>query len=99
MPRMPLPRMPSATAWVALATLFLGGVGIWGVLETRHALELTQRAWVNPLCAQLVRPLEKAKSIHFAVLTMNSGREPARDVNIHLKNTVIDSFNPLTASL
>jgi hypothetical protein len=37
--------------------------------------------------------------VHFWVLMANSGREPARDVNIRIKGTTIDAFNVITTSL
>jgi len=57
------------------ATIFLVGVGIWGVIETKHALKLSQRAWLAPVGAYLTFPLEKGKPIRFVVLTSNSGHE------------------------
>jgi hypothetical protein len=83
----------------AAFTAFLVGVGIWGIRETRHALELTQRAWVIPMGAQLYLPLERDKPVHFGVLTINTGREPAQDVNLRVENSTIDSHNPVTSSI
>jgi hypothetical protein len=79
---------------VAIATALLVAVGIWGVLETKSALKATQRAWVSPIGAQLTAALEKNKPIHFAVFLINTGREPAVDVNFQIENSTIDKYDP-----
>jgi hypothetical protein len=83
----------------AFATVFLVGVGIWGVTETKKALELTQRAWVSALGANLTRALENGKGVYFAVQFLNTGREPAIDANLAIENFTIDSYDPNTTDL
>jgi hypothetical protein len=85
--------VPHAHFSVAIATVLLVIVGVWGVLETRSALQSTQRAWIVPLGAQLSLRVEGDRGIRFAVNVMNTGREPAVDVNLRLHNYVIDSYN------
>jgi hypothetical protein len=82
----------TADAWTALATIFLVIVGIWGVTETRHALELSERAWLSPVGGQITKMPEKTKGIHFAVNFSNSGREPATDLNFRAQNSTIDAY-------
>jgi hypothetical protein len=83
----------------AVATGFLVVVGVWGVWETKKALELSQRAWLSPIDAQLVIPLEIGKPIHFRLILQNTGREPARDVHFHLLNSTIEAYDPVTVSM
>jgi hypothetical protein len=87
-------RFGSADAWTALATLFLVGVGIWGVLETRRTLELSERAWLATIGGQVTAPLEKTRAIHYAINFSNSGREPAADLNIRTEISMIDAYDP-----
>jgi hypothetical protein len=89
----------SADAWTAIATVFLVGVGIWGVIETKGALEATQRAWLTPIGAQVTRPLVVDQGIRFNVTFINPGREPATDVVVKIRNDTIDSYNPLYAEM
>ncbi|MGA2492001.1 MAG: hypothetical protein ABSF67_03520 [Roseiarcus sp.] len=86
--------VPHAHFSVAAATVFLVVVGVWGVLETKHALESTQRAWISPISAQLNVKLEASKGIRFQVNILNSGREPAVDVNFRIQNAIIESYDP-----
>lgn len=66
----------SADFWTALATIFLVGVGIWGVAETKHALKLSERAWVSPVATVLAAQLEEGKVIRFNVVFVNFGKQP-----------------------
>jgi hypothetical protein len=85
--------IPHAHFSVAAGTVLLVVVGVWGVCETKKALELTQRAWVSPLGAQLSVRLEANKGIHFAISVINSGREPAIDITSRLQSHVIDRYD------
>jgi hypothetical protein len=76
-----------------VATFFLVVVGIWGVLTTKNALKLTERAWISPVNAALQLPIEKGKPVRFNVIFINSGREPAVDVNYYYVNSTTDSFS------
>ncbi|MGO8914640.1 MAG: hypothetical protein ACLQJR_01870 [Stellaceae bacterium] len=91
--------IPHAHFSVAFATLLLVIVGIWGVIETRGALESTQRAWISPLGAQLAVALELKQGIHITIAFINSGREPATDVSVKIRNDTIDAFDPQFADL
>jgi hypothetical protein len=85
----------------AIATAVLVGVGIWGISATRNSLELSERAWISTTGASLrvdpnanqPTPLQKNQPIHFAISFINSGRQPALDINWRIKNASIDSFN------
>jgi hypothetical protein len=90
----------SADFWTALATIFLVMVGIWGVVETRHALELSQRATISTIGVQMTKsPPEKNEGIKFAVLVMNTGKDPAIDVVFAFHVTTIDSYDPAFTSM
>jgi hypothetical protein len=91
--------VPHAHFSVAAATFFLVGVGVWGVIATKSALEATQRAWVSPLGAQVsVRP-EVNRGIHFAINLTNTGREPAVDLNYKVQNHIIDAYDSRFADM
>jgi hypothetical protein len=83
----------------AVATAVLVAVGIWGVLETKNALELSQRAWVSPIGGRLTAPLQKDRAVHFAVFFLNTGREPAVDVASRIQNSTIDAYDPQTTDI
>lgn len=85
--------VPQAHFSVALATFFLVIVGIWGVIETKDALEASQRAWVTPIGAQLTQQLSKDQGIHFGVMFINPGHEPATDIAFKIQNDTIDSYD------
>jgi hypothetical protein len=85
----------SADFWTALATIFLVVVGVWGVIETKGALEATQRAWLTPISAQVTRQLVVDQGIRFGITFINPGREPATDVVLKFRNDTIESYNPL----
>src|SRR5271157_2354112 len=100
--------------WVnAIATATLVVVGIWAAIATQNALQLSERAWVSPLGAQ-IRALpavdiakdaptsvyvEKDKPIYFYVILNNSGREPALNLNTRLLNYTIDGYDPKRTTL
>lgn len=95
-------------AWaLVVVTAGLVLVGIWGVCETKHTLELSERAWVTPIGAQLQedaaskQPLNpvSGQTIRFVLLVQNSGREPALDTNITYKSDTIDAYDPTTTDL
>lgn len=79
----------SADFWTAIATIFLVAVGIWGVVETKHSLMLSERAWISPINANLVAPIEEGKVIRFQVVFINSGKEPAINIAYSSQNGVI----------
>jgi hypothetical protein len=84
----------------ATGTVFLVVVGVWAVYETRRSLELSQRAWVSPAGAQLTtQTLEKNTPLRFDVSFVNSGREPAIDLNFKTLNSTIDAYDPLTTDM
>lgn len=83
-----------ATIALVIATAGVVGVGIWGVIVTKNALELSERAWIAAINAVPSASLEKDKGIHFAIWAINTGREPATDVNYKILNSTIDSYNP-----
>ncbi len=84
---------------VAAATLLLVIVGIWGVFETKGALEATQRAWITPIGANLLQQLQLDQGIRFAVLFINPGREPAIDIGFKIKSDLIDKYNTQFTSI
>jgi hypothetical protein len=81
-----------ASIGTAAASLLLVAVGVWGVCETRAALELSQRAWLVPVDANYY-PLLKDKPIHFIVWFANTGHDAARDLNSRLLNSTIESYD------
>jgi hypothetical protein len=85
----------------AAATAVLVGVGVWGISATKNSLELSERAWVTATGAELhpLFPFEKNKAIHFTVSFVNSGRQPALDLNWRIRNTGIDSFDNNNVSM
>jgi|GEM_PF-4801898 len=91
--------MPNANIWNAVATVFLVIVGIWGIIVTKRALELNERAWIAPLTAQLTTAPENGSPLHFIIAFINSGRQPARDVTFAIQNAAIDSFDPLKSDM
>jgi hypothetical protein len=86
--------VPGSHVANAIATIVLVLIGIWGVVETKGALEATQRAWVTPLGAQLLRQLETDQGIRVVLTFINPGREPATDVAFKFKSATIDRYNP-----
>jgi hypothetical protein len=82
-------RFGSADAWTALATIFLVGVGIWGIYETRHSLKLSERAWLSVVTLGLTAPFEDGKPIHFNVVGVNFGKQPAINVAYAQENGTI----------
>jgi hypothetical protein len=90
---------PHAHFSVAAATVLLVVVGIWGVIETKSALEATQRAWIVPLGAQLSSQLETDQGVRFATILSNVGREPATAINYRFKTSTIDAYNPQFTSM
>jgi hypothetical protein len=62
-------------------------------------LELTQRAWISPVAATLLRKLEKDRGILFGIDVINSGREPAVGVKMYIHNDTIESFDPQFADV
>ena len=71
--------MPEADASNAIATFFLVLVGIWGILETGHSLELSERAWVGQ-AGGVVYPITVGQPIRYAIQLVNPGKEPAIDL-------------------
>lgn len=69
--------VPHSHVSSAVATVFLVVVGIWGVIETRHALKLSERAWLSPIAAIVSAPIEEGKDLRFNIMFMNVGKEPA----------------------
>jgi hypothetical protein len=88
-----MPMQKVLAAANVIATLLLVVVGIWGVRTTKNALKLTERAWVSPVAAALRLPIEKGRPVTFDVVFINSGREPAIDINYRYFNSTIDSFS------
>jgi hypothetical protein len=78
-----------ADVWIALATIILAGIGAWGVLETKHALKLSERAWVSAVNATLTAPIEEGKAIRFNIPLLNFGREPAINMAYATQNGTI----------
>jgi len=83
----------------AVATICLVVVGMWGIRETRNALELSQRAWLSVVSVSLSAPVENKRSIRFLVFIVNSGHEPGKDVNVAIDNLTIDSFDSEITSM
>jgi hypothetical protein len=83
----------------ALCTGMLVIVGAWGIYEGENALQLTQRAWLTPVGAQLTSKIENNKPSHFLVFVQNSGREPARDVSFIIDNLTIGRFDPVNGTM
>jgi hypothetical protein len=93
----------------AIATAFLVVLGIWAARATQNALELSQRAWLSPVGAQItpleIKPaestqgaptpifLKKDQPIHFALAVTNSGKQPALDIKVRILNYTIDGFD------
>lgn len=73
--------IPEADVSNAIATILLVGVGIWGVVETRHALELSERAWVAVVGGVVTEQPTAGQPMHLAVTYANSGKEPATDLS------------------
>ena len=74
-------------------------VGAVGIVEGKKALELTQRAWVVPITANLMGSPEAGKAFHFLILFINSGREPALNVDAKFTTATIDAFDPQTIDM
>jgi hypothetical protein len=79
---------------LVIVTAGLVAVGIWGVCETRTVLELSERGWVSPVSIGLIGNPEAGKPIRFQIAMVNTGHEPAIDVNFGFKNATIDSYDP-----
>ena len=90
---------PDSNTMVAVATIALVIVGAWGIVEGRKALKLAQRAWITPIAATFPRAPETGKSFHFTVAFINSGREPAINVNVKFTSATIDAFDSDTVDM
>lgn len=73
--------LPPADTSSAIATFLLVIVGIWGVIATGNALELSERAWISVVGGGFTTAPAAKDPIHFAISYMNSGKEPATDLN------------------
>ena len=62
-------RWPNADASNAISTFFLVLVGAWGVLETRHSLQLSERAWLGGGGAVLVTTADGSDPANAALLS------------------------------
>lgn len=91
--------MPNSNFFVAVATILLVVVGIFGVLVTQRALELSERAWITPIGAQLISPIENGKPLRFILKFINTGRQPARDIEVQFQNSTIDGYDTQTTDL
>jgi hypothetical protein len=85
---------PDSNTMVAVATIALVIVGALGIVEGKKALELTQRAWVNPIGGKLTTRVRANEAIHFQIILTNSGREPAIDVAFKFLNHTIEGYDP-----
>jgi len=73
--------VPDADITTAFATFLLVVVGAWGVVETKHALNASERAWVSAIDVNLQSlPIEN-QPIRMSAQLSNSGKDPALDVN------------------
>jgi hypothetical protein len=80
--------------------MFLVSVGVWGIIETRGALELSERAWLAPGSPPiLLTSVERNEPIRFGLQFVNSGRQPAYDVTIAIQNFTIEAYNTEFVSL
>jgi hypothetical protein len=95
-----------ATLANAISSAALVVLGILGAMAAKHALDLTERAWVAP-AGPIFRPekpppaapLEKDRPIHFIVNLFNSGKEPALSVAYKISNYTVDSYDPVRSSM
>ena len=70
-----------ADGWNAIATIMLVVVGIWGIFATENSLELSERAWLGSSGSMVSLQPTAAQPLHYVLLFMNSGKEPALDLN------------------
>lgn len=71
---------PPADVSSALATILLVVVGVWGVEETKHALETSERAWIGIGGVQGTQNPVKGDPFHYQINYIDSGKEPATHV-------------------
>jgi len=71
--------VPKAGVSSTVATSLLVIVGVWGVIATGQSLQLSERAWVSVVSAQ-VNPTPAGLPLHYHVAAVNSGKQPALDV-------------------
>jgi hypothetical protein len=84
----------TADFWTALATIFLVIVGIWGVIETKHALKLSERAWISVIGAGLRAPPEEGKVIQFNAILINFGKQPGISTDYAVQHGTVKAPPP-----
>jgi len=81
-----------ATVLSAICTALLVGVGIWGVIATGNSLELSERAWISVVGGGFSQiPPTVKEPLHFIISYINSGKEPATDLNFAFMWDTIDA--------
>jgi hypothetical protein len=85
----------SANFWLVIGTWVLaaiGGIAAYiayaALQDTRHAMEISERAWLAPVGAELEEELVKDQPMKVIILFENSGKQPA----INVLNTAGSGF-------
>jgi len=68
---------------IALGTVVLALISLFGLRDARHTFEIGSRAWISPIAVGLAAPIESGKPINIGLRYNNVGNLPATDLHAH----------------